>query len=767
MPANVLALCILAVLPDILFAQQQATEEQRRVTVEEIVVTAQKRAESVQDVPIAMTAFSSKEIANAGVTDFTGLKRLAPDVQITNDTVLTRVTLRGVGTNSNDETQDQSIGINIDGEYLNRPTALNASLFDLERIEVLRGPQGTLYGRTATGGAISFITRKPGDELTGNASLTYGDYDQVIAEAGLTVPVSDILSFRIAGMYAENEGFSYHPGLNDRSGDQGVTSGRLGMLLTPTDQLEIYLAAELVDVSQTSPGQAWVNLNAPGSRADEPVPGTCSSPGWVEVAPLVEGVQCIPQGTSYLSMIDRDDYDAPITGIGFEDNESTVFRGRVNYDFGPMTFTYLGGYRESKLQADVALSPAFTFKNFQIDIETQSHEFRLNGETDNGIIWQGGAFLFYEKQEVVRGLFSPFIGPNGSYITFFSRPFVDTDSWAVFGQADFPISDRFTLVVGGRYTDDERSAQFDNYGFVFNSGPINVVESGATPILTIFPEAQADEFTWLLGLNYTPTDETLIYAKASTGFKPGGFDSVGAYDPETVEAFEVGTKNTFDGRYTVNGSAFFYDYTDLQVGVLLDSTVGNQVFNAAAATIWGVEGQFEALVTDNDRLTFTVNYLNGEYDDFPASLPVQCLGGCPLNGVGDLDPGTPGVQQPSLSGNTPPRTPEWIATLGWEHIFDLPNGAALTFDARSRYNDGYFTTPFNWNDDRQKSFTQTDVSLEYVPADAWWSVQLFARNLEDKRELTYAAFTSAGPDDIYNWQFGAPRTYGVRLAVDF
>lgn len=753
----------LTAISSVAFAQ---SEDRRDV----IVVTAQNREENIQDVPIAMNVFDSEQLKDAGITDLTAIKRLAPDVQITNDTQLTRVTLRGVGTNDNAETQDASIAINIDGEYLNRPTALNASLFDLERVEVLRGPQGTLYGRNATGGAINFITRKPGDELSANASLTYGNYDQIIAEGGLTIPLGEIASFRIAGQHAEHEGYSYHPNADRRSGDQDVSAVRGSFLLTPTEALEAYFAVEYITSEQTSPAQAWVNLNAPGFRADETGPDftdACSAPGWVEVAPLVAGVQCIPQNTNNLDAINRHEYDAPITGVGSEDLEILVFRGNLTYDLGFATFTYRGGYRDNNLTADTTLSPAYIFKNFDYDSTSQSHEFRLNGELGGGILWQGGAFLFKEKQEIARGLYNPFIGPNGSYITFFARPFVDTDSWAVFGQVDVPVTDQITLVAGGRYTDDKRSAQFDGYGFVFNSGPVNLVEQGAVPASSQLLETGAEEFTWLAGVNFKPSEETLIYAKASTGFKAGGFDAVGAYAPETVTAYEVGTKNTIGGRYTVNLAAFYYDYKDLQAAVLLDSTIGGQVFNAGSATIWGVEGQFEALVTDNDRLSFTANYLNAEYDEFLASLPVQDLGGG-LNGVGDLDgvPGNP-VTQPDLAGNTPPRSPEWVLTAGWEHIFPLDNGGELRFNAFTRYNSGYFTSIFNWSDDKQDSFTQTDVSLEYGAPGGRWSLQAFARNLENTRELTHAAFTSAGPDDIYNWQFGAPRTYGVRLSVDY
>lgn len=738
---------------------QQVTEES------EIVVTAQNRSQSVQDVPIAMSVIGAEEIANAGITDFTAVQRVAPDIQITNDTTLTRVTLRGIGTNSNDETQDQSIAINIDGEYINRPTVLNASLFDLERVEVLRGPQGTLYGRNATGGAVNFLARRAGSTFGANGAITYGSYGQLIGEAGLSLPLGDRAGLRIAFMGNSADGFNEHPNAPD-SGDQGTLAGRIGLSLDPTENLSIYLAAELVDVDVTLPSQAWVNNNAVGFRADEGSPGACNAAaGWIEVAPLVAGVQCLPQNTNYLATIDRHNYTAPNTGNGRSVVESQAYRAQVGYDFGDVQLTYRGGFRSTENTADVTLSPGYIFRNFFVDIDTQSHELRLNGEFGNGIIWQGGAFLFVEDQAVSRGLFNPSVGPNGSYINFFHRPTVETEAMSYFGQIEFPLTEQLTLVTGARYTDDERSGVFRNYGFQFNSGPVNLINTPAVPTVLNL-NVQNDQTTWLAGLNYEPSEDTLLYARVSTGFKAGGFDSVGVYQPETVTAYEVGVKNDL-GNAIINGSIFYYDYSDLQVGVLLDAALGNQIFNAGEATIFGAEVQVDWDVTPNDVITFTANYLNAEYGRFLAAYPVQCLG-CGLNGVGDLDgvAGNP-ITQPRLDGNTPPRSPEWVLTAGWDHVFPLNSGAELTFSAITRYNSGYYTTAFNFNDDEQEAFTQSDVSLMYSPADGRWAIQAFVRNLEDYRELTWAAFTSAGPDDVYNWQFGAPRTMGVRLSVDY
>lgn len=748
------------------FAQENDSTEEKS-GYEVIEVTAQNRSQSAQEVPIAMNILGADAIENAGVTDLNGLTRLAPDVQLTNDTIFTRIAIRGIGTNSNDETQDQSLTINIDGEYLNRPVSLNASLFDLERVEVLRGPQGTLYGRNATGGAINIHTRRPGDEFAGNASLTLGNYGQKTFEGGLDLPVSDTTAVRVSGMRAINDGYTYHPNIDKRSNDQDVTSGRISLMSYPTENLSLFLSAETVNVSQTSNVSAFVDLNAEGNRADETGPDhtdACSSAGWQEIAPQIDGIQCIPVATDYVSQIDRDSYDAPYTGVGTFDTDQVALRGLISYYFENFELSYRVGYRDADTSSDTPLAPAYTFYNNQLDSETLSQEIRLNGETDGGIIWQTGLFLFDESQVVSRGLYTPFAGENGSYITYFYRPFVDSKSKALFGQVELPLNSQFTAIVGARYTDDKKSAEFDNFGFRFNSGTAPLEND---PTVVLNQHAEANKFTWTAGLNYQPDADSLYYAKVATGFKAGGFDSVGSYAPETVTAYEMGSKNSYEGgRYTLNLSGFYYDYKDLQVTALIDSSTGAQTFNAGKAEIYGLESQFSAYLTEGGKLTINANFLHSQYKSLLASIPVQCLG-CSLNGIGDLTPDTDAVVQPDLGGNHTPQSPKWVVSAGYDQIWDLDGGASITGSVYFRYKDSYYTDIFNFKDGQQDAYTQTDLSLEYTNPDGDLSVQAYVRNLENERPITFSGFTSAASDDIYAWNFGAPRTYGVKVSYSF
>ncbi|BBF72050.1 TonB-dependent receptor [Sphingomonas bisphenolicum] len=730
----------------------------------DIIVTAQNRQQSVQDVPIAISVISGDQLAAAGVTDVASVEKISPSLQITSDTTATRVTVRGVGTLSNGESQDQSIAVNIDGEYINRPTILNAATFDMERVEVLRGPQGTLYGRNSTGGAVNFITRKPGKDFGVNASATYGNYNQVIAQGGVDVPLGDIGAIRVAGIYSDRDGYNKHNNTfldlpqftartGNRSGDDHTWGARATLRLTPTDGLTIDATYEHAEQKIIPASQAYANMNLPGNA-----PGAnCELNGYVEVGPTTPGVQCIPQNTSFLAKINRNTYDAPLTGLGIFNLQSDAIRGRLAYEFGPATLTYTGGYRTTHTDGQLGLGPAYVSKNWGSGVKTHSHELRLNGDA-GGIQWQTGIFYFNEKQETDTGLYNPFIGANGSYINYFRRP-TTSESWSAFGQVEVPLTETLTAVGGLRYTKDKRHAVFNNYGFRFNSGLVEITAPAASPLNLRY---KGDRFNYLVGLNYKPNADTLIYGKMSTGYKAGGFDAVGTFKPETNTAYEGGMKLNFGpgSRHQFNIAGFYYDYKDLQNDVLLDAALGAQTFNSGKATIYGVEAEAVIQLSDNDRFNATFNYLYAKYDEFIASYAV-------------LNPANPNqtslliADNPDLAGNRLAQTPKFVIGVGYEHIFDMGSAGTITANAFSRFKSDYFTSFFNYNDSRQTAYTQSDLSLEYKPENGKFGVQAFVRNLENERPLAFASYIAAGPDDIYNFQFGAPRTYGVRVSVNF
>jgi iron complex outermembrane recepter protein len=727
-------------------------------SLEEVIVTAQYREQGVQDVPIAMNAFSSQDIEKAGITDLASISRLAPDFTAINDVGFVRLSLRGIQSNSTDEGGDQAMTFNIDGDYINRGNFINTAMFDLERVEVLRGPQGTLYGRNATAGAVNVIARKPTlDGLEGSVSADAGNYSSQIYNGAINIPLGSRAAIRLAAMSAEHDGYSSHPNFRQRTNDQDTQAYRAGLLFEPTDALSIYLAAEYGEESFV-PSYAAANANFAPYRADAPVPGTCSSPGWEAIAVFAPGFGCAPYGTDYVGTIDRENYVNFAPWLGFREQDTTSYRGSIEYT-GPIATVYRVGFRESHWDGAQGL-PNLMFYRAE-DTDNISHELRFSSTAKEGLFWQAGLFYYREEISSRGGLHLPFgqqanpTGP-GIYLNTSYRPDFDSESKAAFAQVDLPFAGSFTGVLGVRYTQDDKSGTFYNFAGPPALGPGGLQFLRPISAANVVTPAEFDhnETTWTVGVNYEPDGDSLHYAKVSKGYKAGGFDAVGVYAPETMLAYEVGSKNQF-GNSTFNVAAFYYDYKDLQAAVLLDTSKGAQIFNAGKAEIYGVEAEYQLNITDDDRLKLTANYLSAEYKTFsPLQESVQCVGGCGANTV------------PSdASGNRFPNAPEWILTASYDHTWHVGAGT-LTGSIFSRYKDEYYNTVFNYKDSQQESYTQTDVSLEYLTGP--WSVQAYGRNLEDERPMNYMNFVSAGPsNDDFNWLFGTPRTYGVRVSYTF
>jgi iron complex outermembrane receptor protein len=766
------------------FAQSADAAEDDNI----IIVTAQNREQNLNDVPIAIDVVSQEELQSAGFGSLNDIAKISPVVQLNQDQGTVKITVRGVGTNSGDEAQDTSVVVNIDGEYMNRPQALGISLFDIDRVEVLRGPQGTLYGRNSTGGAINFITRKPGNEFGVNALASYGNYNAIRLDGGIDLPFGDIGGVRIAGFYDERNGYVSHPtggGFGPfpafaagKTDDNRAYGGRISLRLKPSEALTFDLAAEYADRSYTPQAFAAGDLNAAGNGPTGP---GCNAAGFTRVATGYAQTLCIPNNTDFLSRVNRETYAAPNFGLGKIGQDTYAIRGRLAYEISDAaTLTYTGGFRSFSGDPTNFLTLPVVYRsyNYEFEVDTQSHELRVNGDI-GGIIYQVGGFYFKEDLYTETCFALP-IGPNGTCLSYFGRD-ISSESKSAFGQIEVPLGEKLTAVGGLRYTDNQRKAIYQNAGpfgagppdpALFNAGVARKSFSTLRFLTTLnLNPPKEDKVTWLAGLNFKPNSDTLVFIKASTGFKAGGFDSVGAYKPETNTAIEAGWKQSFGpaGQHQFNLGVFHYDYKDLQVSVLLDTRIGGQTFNAGSAKIWGIEASADIALSDNDQFYASFNYLNAEYKQLLAQFNVFTVPGtgADLNGVGDLDPVAPGVQQPNFAGNRPAFSPEIVITMGYDHTFQLGGAGTIVASANTTFKSKYFTDFFNYRDGTQKAFTQTDLSLTYKPESKNFSIQAFVKNLEDTRPLTYGSFVSAGPDDIFNWQFGAPRTYGIRVGVDF
>lgn len=706
-------------------AQADSGEAAQRGVLEEIVVTAEKRAADVQDVAIAINVVTGDELASRGVSDLQGLTAIAPDLNAVANTIFTQFTIRGVGSQDIGELGDSAVTLGVDGEYITRPVALNATMFDIERIEVLRGPQGTLYGRNATAGALNIIANKPVNEFDASVSLGVGDYSAIRTEGMINVPLTDTLAIRAAMMTTQHDGYRDAGPAGDVD-DQDVKAARLGLRYAPNDVFSWYVAGEYSQLDQTAPSQYGVNIGATAPTGFSPTD---------VVIPL------------------PDDFDLAVPGS--LETEQYAVRTQLDVDLGLATISYIGGYRDADVDGYQPLNgfvpEIFSFDN-HFEIQNQSHELRIHGDTGR-LFWQTGLYYGKEEQDVARGLLLPALrgnfGGSPPYLNFFLRD-IESTTEAAFAQASLSVTDTVRLTAGVRYTQDEKTRRASDaapFAFRYPNPPTSFTQPGVNPLVNVPNAGEWSETTWLGGIDWQVADDNLLYAKVSTGYKAGGFDNVGQYDPEKLTAYELGSKNRFlGGTLQLNAAAFYYDYTDQQTTVFVSTAVGNQVLNAGESEVSGVEVDVEWLATDADRIKLTANYLDAEFKDLPTNANRVGAGAIPVN----------------LAGNEPVQSPEWTVVLGYAHTWKFDAGL-LTADLRSQYKSDYYLQPFNWRADEQEAHTISDASLTFAAPDGRWDVSAYVHNIEDEGVLTFAAF-SGGTINIYNFIFGPPRTYGLQAS---
>lgn len=705
----------------------------------ELIVTAENRSVSAQTVPITLELVTGKAIQRQGATDLMQLQNLAPGLNIVQNTVFNQINIRGVGSNDGAaELSDQAVTIGIDGEYINRPIALNASLFDLDRVEVLKGPQGTLYGRNATAGAVNIIAKKPTMEKTEiDLGASYGNYNTIKANGAVNLPLGKIAAIRVAGMLSKHDGYreSKAPGLAGRFDNGNVWATRAGLSINPTKAFSIYIAGEYNKTDQQAPSQYGVDV----SRADTTLKGQVPSK-WTTTLPK----------------------DYTVATAGFVKINQGAIRSRIAYDFGGAKITYTGGYRNVDMSGYQPLNgffpETFSFDN-QLKYKTQSHELRLNGETSK-FIWQAGYFNGNEDQDVGRGLILPVaagaFGGKVPYLNFFKFD-VNSKTSAFFGQATYNVTEKFGITAGLRNTSDSKSrtgatlttAPFGPPGTpaYFYPAPPNLTDKGMTASSN---SGKWNKTTWMIDLDYKIDATKMLFAKVSTGYKAGGFDNVGTYDPEELTAIEVGSKNKFmDNRLRLNASIFNYNYDKQQVSVFISTTVGGAIKNAANTKVTGLELDGELLATKNDRLRATINFLKAEFGDFPTTINKVNADAAVVN----------------LKGNTPIQAPKWTMIGGYDHTFNMSSGS-LNVGIQTMFKSEYYLAAYNFAMDKQKAFTKTDLNITYSTKSGNWDIGAFAQNLEDNRIINFSGFTG-GTINLYNWVFGSPRLMGLQVNYHF
>jgi iron complex outermembrane receptor protein len=685
--------------------------------VEEIVVTAERRAANVQDVPLAVTAVTGEELDARGVATVADLAQVAPSLVLkptTGTYTSGAFFIRGIGQKSVFNTFDPGVGLYIDDVYVGRSSFGIRSIYDLDRVEVLRGPQGTLYGRNSTGGAIKIVTARPGPDTEGRVEASYGNFDRLSLNAAGGAALADGVYVRGSGsLSTQGEGFTDLTVLGG-TGNKADESGVRGALrFEPNDKLDWTISAD------------WQKIEADGRYG----------------ATLTDNVVAGPDGllraTGSFSTNQLDRSNSPIRA--FNNAEEWGASSNLKYDFGGVTLTSITSFRDFEVDLSLdANNGGFAFA-VQQNGDQLTQELQLSGESD-ALNWVAGLYYFKESSAQVVNLGLPLLGLQVQR----SLSDVETTAYAAYAQATFSFAPNFRGTLGGRYSHEEKDVDATTFGFggglSFNPAALRA----AGRVTSISDES----FTPKAGLEFDWNDNVLSYVSYSQGFKAGGFQSTAGtsadfvpFAPEEVTTFEAGLKSElFDRRLRLNLAGFFNDYTDIQLDTLLPSGSIVQL-NVAAAEVLGLEAEFEARVTDSLKFYGFVSLIDDEITEVaPTAAALGVRVGSRLNDIAQVQASLGGAYTWTLSG-----LGELEARATWTHSGDVFNTVTPPH-------------PIQLID----SYDLVDARLR-LNADAGWFAQLECDNCFDERYYTSRLSFAPGYPAIAN----TPRLFAVRVGAKF
>ena len=768
-----LCLAIAAVAAGTAVAQEPASSSTARL-MEEIVVNARGVEEGLQDAPIAVSAFTGETLDYRGVDSLNQIERFVPSLTLQNNPSFggasnsAAIYLRGVGQKEFLPTTEPGVGLYVDGVYVARSVGAILDIIDIERLEVLRGPQGTLFGRNTIGGAISIATRKPepGGEFGGSLSAAAGTDSLLHLRGTVHIPVSD--SFAIRGSLASmtQDGYVERADGIDL-GDDDTFTGRVSFAFQPNDSFSALITADMTRDRENGPALELIGIDFTDLSQLQGVvlapPPPMAFIHNVTTAALGPGQPCAatdPAGNGVTSNpASANCYDARYIGADGKDegtapaySETDVFGLSATLDFNlsdTLAIKSITAYREldSDFARDGDHSP-HRISQFEdtLDQEQFTQELQLIGTHDR-LDWILGAYYFSEDGNNVNTL-------DFTVSNFRSGGQFDNTAWAAFAQATYDVTDKLHLTLGGRYTDEDKSFTpdqiiYNNYyaGFSNLVPPGNPLAALDAPFLQagsrILPllekEISISEFTPMANLAFDLSDRTMIYLTYSEGFKSGGFtqrvfppvvagftappgtpdiDLIPTYEPEFVEVIEAGIKlDLLDGRLRINGAVFQTDYEELQVQVF--NSVAPVTRNIGEASIEGVELELSASPADGWFIEGSLSMLNAEYDNIDTANTLI------------------------LKSNDFERVPETMASVGISKEFMLASSGSVMLRAdwsyRSEtYNDAY-NTPLLETD----SYSLIDASVRWTNQQGDWSVILSGRNLSDEQYLVTGVYGTA------------------------
>ncbi|BCW89210.1 Vitamin B12 transporter BtuB [Alphaproteobacteria bacterium SO-S41] len=687
--------------------------------VEEITVTAERRATNLQKTAIAISAFSGASLEDKKIANIRDLAGYIPNLSISRVTIshtTQTYSLRGVG--EGDPIQEPVLAVYVDDVYVPRQIGSMSEFNDLERVEVLRGPQGTLYGRNSSAGALRIITRDPGDELRVKGEIALGNLGAVEARALVEGPIIEgKLAGSLSYIHHSRDGTAFDPTLNHDVNRIDLDAIRGKLRWTPNEALDILFTVNLL--RDRSDSRSYIPVRQPGGGFDPDL-------SFSEVEPS--------QDLDQISGSLRIKYDI---------NDRLNFKSISSY----------GGFNLNPVNYDNDGEAALIQKNLiHYNDQYYTQEFQLNGDY-GAIKFTGGVFYLHERFYVERDGYSrrnalntdPVVTP-GNYNFLRAHNITNTDAYAIFGEATWAATEKLSITAGLRWTYEEKTFTFDN----------RVLNLAGQPIAQSIKGEATDDwsaFTPKLTIQYQWTDDLLQYVTYSQGFKSGGFDNRAtrldlatlAFEPETVSTYETGLKGEFfDHALRANLAVFYNDYTDLQVSFFDPVYVGSRRGNAGQAHTYGVELETDARLSDNFSLQFAAGYLYAIYDEYKGA------GGAGI----DAD------------GNRLVNSPRFNLSGGFTYDVSLGEQGSLRFGANAVWQTKTFTSALPAAGGQNEIPPQAFVNavIAWTAPDEHWTISLSAKNLFDSEKPVSSTYTPS--TGVYYLNFPDPRTVLVSVKYE-
>ncbi|MBW2941346.1 TonB-dependent receptor [Zhongshania aquimaris] len=712
------------------------SQDDTKYTIEEVIVTAQKRQESLQDVGASITAVTSEKLNDYQVVNVLDLESFSPNVSIGTDFGTAKIFIRGIGLVSNFFGIDPSVALHVDGVVVSPGQAQLGVFYDLERVEVLRGPQGSLYGRNSTGGSINLITNKPTEETTGYIHTTLGNYSLITTEAAIGGTIIDNkLLGRIALKANKREGYGENELFATDIDDANQLSGRIQLEYRAADNLNMLLSGS----RQREDDNAYVLhfIETDGTNNPATLP---------------------PIGSTGLTADNprniRSNY-APAFNIRNSDAYNATINWDIDDQLAATSITAHRTFDSVNIQdMDASLIPGLNVYNAR-ETESFSQEFQLHfsGDKTDGLV---GAYYYKEKLNANSPLGLDPVGVNGPPDAIVRvKGVMDVEASALFANFNFFLSEAWSLTLGGRYSVEERkkSDQFTTPG-----GTIPFADDG-----------DWNDFTVDIGVEYQPVEDINLYAKFSQGFKSGAANlgQISAFvDPEEVDAFEVGVKGLFlDRTLSLSAAAFVYDFTNMQLGKTTPApggAFGSKLENAGESEIMGAEVELSWVASRDLRINAQLGYLDTEIKEFTSVNELDpCAGG--TAGCDPNDSSTFITQQ--FAGNELVQAPELTANINGEYDFNLESGDIISVNVGAYHRSRIYFSAFNTDNMSENAITTYNANVKFRHRDEKLSLSIWAKNITDEEYYT-SKFAVSTSYSIMG-TLAPPSTYGVTVNYDF